>query len=159
MLYLLVCAYWRWTPYCFAKRNNNRARATTAQNSPSQLCASFGFRVLLPLPKNSENNVLWIFLSKPQAWHIITRQRVYHRRRRISSREACISADWWYTMLRIDDIPQQVADDIHGFAVIFCKTLCSAQYNKTDMEPFFTKNNHLIKNFRASRGNCPSTSN
>ena len=24
---------------------------------------------------------LLLFLSKPQAWHIITRQRVYHRRR------------------------------------------------------------------------------
>ena len=28
---------------------------------------------------------LLLFLSKPQAWHIITHQRVYHRRRRISS--------------------------------------------------------------------------
>jgi len=26
----------------------------------------------LPAPKNSENFVLGIFLSKPQAWHIIT---------------------------------------------------------------------------------------
>ena len=33
---------------------------------------------------------LLLFLSKPQAWHIITRQRVYHRRRRISSAEGCI---------------------------------------------------------------------
>ncbi len=32
-----------------------------------------------------------LFLSKPQAWHIITHQRVYHRRRRISSAEGCIS--------------------------------------------------------------------
>ena len=34
---------------------------------------------------------LLLFLSKPQAWHIITRQRVYHRRRRISSAEGCIT--------------------------------------------------------------------
>ena len=32
-----------------------------------------------------------IFLSKPQAWHSITRQRVYHRRWRISSAEGCIA--------------------------------------------------------------------
>ena len=62
-------------------------------------------------------------LSKPQAWHIITTQSC------ISSRAAsrpCISsrasvhlpAAWWYTMLRSDDIPQQVADDIHAFGVI-----------------------------------------
>jgi len=35
---------------------------------------------------------LLLFLSKPQAWYIITRQRVYHRRRRISSAEGCITA-------------------------------------------------------------------
>ena len=29
-------------------------------------------QVLLPAPKNSENFVLGIFLSKPQAWYIIT---------------------------------------------------------------------------------------
>ena len=34
---------------------------------------------------------LLLFLSKPQAWHIITRQRVYHRRRRISSARGCIN--------------------------------------------------------------------
>ena len=34
---------------------------------------------------------LLLFLSKPQAWHIITRRRVYHRRRRISSAEGCIT--------------------------------------------------------------------
>ena len=34
---------------------------------------------------------LLLFLSKPQAWYIITRQRVYHRRRRISSAEGCIA--------------------------------------------------------------------
>ena len=34
---------------------------------------------------------LLLFLSKPQAWHIITRRRVYPRRRRISSAEGCIT--------------------------------------------------------------------
>ena len=34
---------------------------------------------------------LLLFLSKPQAWHIITRQRVYHRRRRISSARGFIN--------------------------------------------------------------------
>ena len=57
-----------------------------------------------------------------------------HEVRRISSRSAsrpCISsrfsvhfpATWWYTMLRIDDIPQQVADDIHAFGVIWYATV------------------------------------
>ena len=38
-----------------------------------------------PSQKNSENNVLGIFLSKPQAWYAITRQRVWYRRRRMAS--------------------------------------------------------------------------
>ncbi len=42
-------------------------------------------------PKKEAHPQGWLlFLSKPQAWHIITRQRVYHRRRRISSAEGCI---------------------------------------------------------------------
>ena len=52
-----------------------------------------------------------------------------HNVRCISSRSAsrpCISsragvhlpAAWWYPDLRSDDIPQQVADDIHAFGVI-----------------------------------------
>ena len=47
----------------------------------------YRFRILAPLPKNSENEVLGIFLSKPQAWHIITRSvyiiavGVYHHQR------------------------------------------------------------------------------
>ena len=60
---------------------------------------------------------LLLFLSKPQAWHIITAQSavhiispfvaVYHHA------SACIS-------LRLDDIPQQVADDIQCFALMIC---------------------------------------
>ena len=55
-------------------------------------------------------------------WHIITAQRAVY----IISPSGCISsrasvyspAAWWYTKLRFDDIPQQVADDIHAFGVI-----------------------------------------
>ena len=64
-------------------------------------------------------------LSKPQAWYIITAQRAVH----IISPSGCISsrasvhlsAAWWYTILRIDDIPQQVADDIQGCALIYLR--------------------------------------
>ena len=49
--YFMYVAYRLRTPYCFAKRNNNIVRATTAQNFPTQLCANFGFRDLLPLPR------------------------------------------------------------------------------------------------------------
>ena len=60
---------------------------------------------------------LLLFLSKPQAWYIITARSavhiispfgaVYHHA------SACIS-------LRLDDIPQQVADDIQCFALVIC---------------------------------------
>ena len=36
----------------------------------------------------------------------------------IISRRLYPLSQWWYTTLRVDDIPQQVADDIHAFGVI-----------------------------------------
>lgn len=81
------------------------------------------FRSLIT--KNTENFVLGIFLSKPQAWHIIDARSASY----IISPCGAVShssrasvhppAAWWYTMLRIDDIPQQVADDIHAYGVIW----------------------------------------
>ena len=48
-------------------------------------------------------------LSKPQAWYIITRQRVYRQRRLAAfvshhgvSRAYLFLRDWWYTRLRLD---------------------------------------------------------
>ena len=54
---------------------------------------------------------LLLFLSKPQAWYIISAQRAVHIIRPFGAvyhhASACIP-------LRLDDIPQQVADDIQG---------------------------------------------
>ena len=41
----------------------------------------------------------------------ISPKRVYHQPQVVSL------SQWWYTMLRIDDIPQKIADDIHAFGV------------------------------------------
>ena len=62
-------------------------------------------------------------LSKPQAWYIITARSAAYIISPFGAVShhalACIlPAAWWYTMLRIDDIPQQVADDMHAFGVI-----------------------------------------
>ena len=58
---------------------------------------------------------LLLFLSKPQAWYIITaRSAVYiiSPRGAVSHHAlACIS-------LRLDDIPQQVADDMQNFVLM-----------------------------------------
>ena len=66
-------------------------------------CICIKFRVSL---QKRASRWLALFLSKPQAWYIITRQRVYHRRRRISSAEGCIPCGlmrcnpscWWYAV-------------------------------------------------------------
>ena len=54
-------------------------------------------------------------LSKPQAWYIIRRKAVYHQgwlAALVSHHvPACIS-------LRLDDIPQQIADDIQCSALM-----------------------------------------
>ena len=60
------------------------------------------FRLRPPPSSPPKINVEWdtfciYFLSKSQTWHIITLQRVYHRRRRISSPKV-------YS-LRLDDMP------------------------------------------------------
>ena len=54
---------------------------------------------------------LLLFLSKPQAWYIIRRKSVYHQRR-VAPLYLITHQRVFY--LRLDDIPQQVADDIQG---------------------------------------------
>ena len=70
---------------------------------------------------------LLLFLSKPQAWHIITRQRVYHRRRRISSPKVHTPATWWDTTLRVDDI--------QCFALMICNGKPLICLRKSDIIP------------------------
>ena len=63
------------------------------------------------------------FLSNPKDWHVISRKRVCNRCRRMASRiSVYLPSDWFHTDLRSDSIPQQVADYIHAFGVIFCKS-------------------------------------
>ena len=77
----------RWTVFRGEVRRGYAARTQDTRRKPKWLCpfgrakkeVTFVYQKLL------------LFLSKPQAWHIITRQRVYHRRRRISSAEGCIA--------------------------------------------------------------------
>ncbi len=57
-----------------------------------------------------------VILSKPQAWHGITRQRVWHRPRRMASPKVYF--------LRLDSIPQQVAGSIRDFVAIPYNTSC-----------------------------------
>ena len=57
------------------------------------------------------------------AYHRRAKCGVYHQGRRAAlvshHAPACIPpAAWWYTTLRVDDIPQQVADDIQCFALM-----------------------------------------
>ena len=68
-------------------------------------------------PKNSTSFDLSIFLFKPQAWYVITRQRVWYRRRRMESPKV--------HFLRLDSIPScngfhtmLCIDSIHAFGVI-----------------------------------------
>ena len=57
-------------------------------------------------------------LSKPQAWYIIAAQRAVYIISPLGAvshhAPACI-------FLRLDDIPQQVADDIQGYALIYSR--------------------------------------
>ncbi|MBQ8732760.1 MAG: hypothetical protein IJY82_08035, partial [Oscillospiraceae bacterium] len=74
-----------------------------------------------------------IFLSKPQAWHIITARSVVHI---ISPFGAVSHHALACIYLRLDDIQNFVLmicnscgiDDIHGFRRAFCK--CSNSYAK-----------------------------
>ena len=77
-----------------------------------------------PPPKNPSRKT-WIFLSKLQAWYVITRLRVCNRRRRMSSPQVYF--------LQLDDIQHFVlltfrltTDYMHGFAVILsqCRSDC-----------------------------------
>ena len=57
-----------------------------------------------------------IFLSKPQAWHIIAARSAVHI---ISPCGAVSHHAPACIFLRLDDIPQQVADDVQGYALIY----------------------------------------
>ena len=60
-----------------------------------------GVRIPVPQPKNTENFVLGIFLSKPQAWHIITARSAVHI---ISPFGAVSHHALACILLRLDDI-------------------------------------------------------
>jgi len=57
-------------------------------------------------------------LSKPQAWHIIAAQRAVHIIKGGEPPLYLISPFGAGSSLRLDDIPQQVADDIQCFALM-----------------------------------------
>ena len=101
--------------------------------------ATVQVRVLSPAPKNPHSKECGFFypsrrlgISSPREVRCISSRAA--SRPCISSRASVhLPAAWWYTrkkrdilsllcgwytMLRIDDIPQQVADDIHAFGVI-----------------------------------------
>ena len=60
-----------------------------------------------------------IFLSKPQAWHIITRQRAYHQPRQ----KIILPLLYIITHTRVLRISLRL-DDIQGFALMICNTSC-----------------------------------
>ena len=72
-------------------------------------------------PKKSTSFDLSIFLFKPQAWYVITRQRVWHRRRRMESPkvhflrlDSIPSCNGFHTMLCIDSIHASRRDVANG---------------------------------------------
>ena len=82
-------------------------------------------RFLQPLPKKSTSFDLSIFLFKPQAWYVITRQRVWYRRRRMASPkvhflrlDSIPSCNGFHTMLCIDSIHASRRDVAHEFKSI-----------------------------------------
>ena len=111
------------------RRSRVVGRARTIGN---RVTVKSGSRVRIsPSPPKNPSHMRWIFLSKPQAWHIITaRSAVYitNKGRRLSAlvvshhASACIS-------LRLDDIQHFVLmicnsygiDDIHTFGVIWMR--------------------------------------
>ena len=58
---------------------------------------------------------LLLFLSKPQAWYIITARSVVHI---ISPFRAVYNHAAACILLRLDDIPQQVADDMQNYVLM-----------------------------------------
>ena len=76
-------------------------------------------------PKKSTSFDLSIFLFKPQAWYVITRQRVWYRRRRMESPkvhflrlDSIPSCNGFHTMLCIDSIHASRRDVGHEFKSI-----------------------------------------
>ena len=78
-----------------------------------------------PFTKNSTSFDLSIFLFKPQAWYVITRQRVWYCQRRMASPkvhflrlDSIPSCNGFHTMLCIDSIHASRRDVAHGFKPI-----------------------------------------
>ena len=79
-------------------------------------------RIHLSPPKKSTSFDLSIFLFKPQAWYVITRQRVGNRRRCMESPkvhflrlDSIPSCNGFHTMLCIDSIHAFRRDLVHEF--------------------------------------------
>ena len=98
---------WRYLyRYCHIRHHSQGVRQRSATPlSPVQIW-------VVP-PKNSKSSDLEFFYPSRQAGYIFTRERVYHRHRRISSHELCITVGlmiykilfWWYAIpCGIDDI-------------------------------------------------------
>ena len=70
-----------------------------------------------PAPKVSRSYGTGNFLSKPQAWHIITRQRVYHQRR-LAAFVSHHAVGVHKKLLRLDDIQPYRADEKQHFVLM-----------------------------------------
>lgn len=82
-------------------------------------------RFSLGLPEKTTSFDLSFFLFKPQDWYVITRQRVWYRRRRMESPkvhflrlDSIPSCNGFHTMLCIDSIHASRRDVTHEFKSI-----------------------------------------
>ena len=84
-----------------------------------------GFESHHPPQKNRQVSTCRFFLFKPQAWYVITRHRVWYRRRRMESPkvhfprlDSIPSCNGFHTMLCIDSIHASRRDVAHEFKSI-----------------------------------------
>ena len=106
-----------------------------------------------------------VFLSKPQAWHGIN--ALAHCMASRASVYTYLSAAWLHTRLHRNSISQQVADSIHGYAVIesrnendmavlefseqlVCEIAILCSENKTDSNTVYQLKQILFKHFFAN---------
>ena len=113
----------------FARRNRYLGDFPSGQRGQTVNLLSLTSLVRIQLPPPTKKELLstkssfFVYpsrrlgISSPrEAWWISSRAA---SRPCISSRASVYPpAAWWYPALRADDIPQQVADDIHAFGVI-----------------------------------------
>ena len=76
-------------PAPFQKNKSNRGVAQVVAHQTGGLGVASS-SLVTPTKKKLRNSEA-LFLSNPKDWYVITLQRVYHRRRRISSAEGCIT--------------------------------------------------------------------